>query len=80
MACYVHKLDIIKALVAAGANEKIVDVNGNSPLHIACEERSIQMVCCMVQCFKDEPEKLVTMMNIHNNYGMLWNFCFFWSL
>ena len=41
---YTKNLPVIKELLQQGADVKLVDAHGNNPLHIACEENSIEML------------------------------------
>lgn len=75
MALYVHKMEIIDALLHHGANVSILDGHGNSVLHIACEENSQAMLECLLKfasTSRDVYMKFFQMLKGKNNQGLIW--------
>lgn len=73
MALYVHKTEIIDALLHHGANVSILDGHGNSVLHIACEENSQVMLECLLKfasTSRDVYMKFFQMLKGKNNQGL----------
>ncbi|XP_057302711.1 uncharacterized protein LOC130636879 [Hydractinia symbiolongicarpus] len=73
MALYVHKTEIIDALLHHGANVSILDGHGNSVLHIACEENSQVMLECLLKfasTSRDVYIKFFHMLKGKNNQGL----------
>eukprot|EP00742_Colponemidia_sp_Colp-10_P019970 GILJ01023215.1.p1 GENE.GILJ01023215.1~~GILJ01023215.1.p1 ORF type:complete len:175 (-),score=19.36 GILJ01023215.1:205-729(-) len=49
MAIYVGRIDVAKALIAAGANPSAADYNGQTPLHIAAEYGNVRAIEVLVK-------------------------------
>lgn len=69
LACYLHQTEMIRALLRGGADDTIVDKNGNNILHIACEEESFSMVQSILLSIPRQSGRLEVMLNRHNNNG-----------
>lgn len=67
---YIKSTKIIEALLQHGADISIVDAHGNSPLHIACEEDSLEMVKVLFEYQMSHRAKYEKIMKIRNNQGI----------
>ena len=69
MALYTDSYEVIKVLLQLGADIGVVDASGNSSIHVACLQRSYEILELIFACSQHQTKDLQRILSIRNNQG-----------
>ena len=75
---YTGSYAVIENLLRHGADIRVVDAHGNTPIHIACEEDSNDMLKLLFSHAMVQKDKLKQILSIRNNQGISICTVYYW--